>query len=124
MPCPPILVQPFRRRHRSLDGQTAHILPAFLQQADQIIDGQHDVRDQLILRHAYVANSNTQAEHFLQLKFYCRLDFGDFGGEIFVVGNWGRELAGCKDVSMRLNVLWGSHQYPWRDLDPGDEVFV
>ena len=37
------LVQPLWRTHARLDGQAAHVLPSLLQQADQVVDGQHDV---------------------------------------------------------------------------------
>jgi hypothetical protein len=50
------LVQPLGRRHRSLDCQTANVLPPFFQQTDQVVDRQHDVRDQLILSHAHIAD--------------------------------------------------------------------
>lgn len=90
------LVQPLRWRHRCLDRQATYVLPRLLQQTNQIIDSQHDVRDQLILGHAHITNGDTQAEHLLQLKLDCRLDFGDLVGEIFVVRDWGREFAGCE----------------------------
>lgn len=62
------LIQPLWRRHRCLDRQAPYILPPFLQQADQVVDGQHYVGYQLILRHAHVPNCNSQAENLLQLK--------------------------------------------------------
>ena len=37
------LVQSLRRAHTRLDSQAAHVLPSLLQQADQVVDGQHDV---------------------------------------------------------------------------------
>lgn len=91
---PPALVQPFRRRHRRLYRQAAHILPPLLQQRNEIIDGQHDVPDQLILRHAHIAYRHAQTEHLLQLELDCGFDFGGFGVEIFRVGYRGGEFAG------------------------------
>jgi hypothetical protein len=93
------LVESLRRRHGSLDGQASNVLPSLLQQRDQVVDGQHDVGDQLILSHANVANGNTHAENLLQLKLDCRLDFVDLGAEILVVGDGSWELSGCDNVS-------------------------
>lgn len=93
------LIQPLRRRHGCLDRQTAHVLPPFLQQADQVVDGQHDVRDQLVLGHAHVADRHPQAQDFLQLELDGRFDFGDLGREIFVVRDGSGEFAGCCCVS-------------------------
>ena len=82
--------------HGGLDGQAAHILPALLQQRDEVVDGQHDVSDQLILRHVHVADRDTHAQHLLQLELDRGLDFGDLRAEVLSVGDWGWELAGCK----------------------------
>jgi len=62
------LIQPLWRRHRSLDRQTPHVLPPLLQQADQVIDSQHNIGDQLVLGHAHIPHSDTQAQDLLQLK--------------------------------------------------------
>lgn len=62
------LVKALGRRHRSLDRQAAHVLPAFLQERHEVVDSQHDVGDQLILSHSYVANGDTHAENLLQLE--------------------------------------------------------
>ena len=56
---------------------------------------QHDVAENLVLSHVDVADGDTQAQHFLQLELDGRLDLGDLGGKVFVVGDGGRELAGC-----------------------------
>ena len=85
-----------RRRHCRLDRQTPDILPPFLKQTDQIIDCQHDVSNQLILRHPYVANRHTETQHLLELEFYSRFDFCEFVVEVFGVRNWGGEFAGCR----------------------------
>jgi len=86
------LVQALGRRHRSLDGQAAHVLPALLQEGDEIVDGQHDVGDQLVLSHANIADSDTHAQDLLQLELDGRLDFVDLGTQVLVVGDWGREF--------------------------------
>jgi len=87
------LVETLGRRHRSLDRQAAHVLPALLQERDKVVDGQHDVRDQLVLSHVNVANRNTHTQDLLQLELDGGLDFVDLGAQIFVVGDWGGELA-------------------------------
>jgi len=66
MICP--LVDALGWRHRCLHGQAADVLPALLQQGDEVVDGQHNVGDQLILSHADVSDSNTHAENLLKLE--------------------------------------------------------
>lgn len=90
------LVETLGRRHRSLDRQASHVLPALLQERDKVVDGQHDVRDQLILSHVDVSDSNTHTQDLLQLELDGRLDFVDLGAQIFIVGDWGGELASYK----------------------------
>jgi hypothetical protein len=80
--------------HGSLDGQASNVLPSFLQERDEVVDGQHDVGDQLVLGHADVADGDTHAENLLQLELYGGLDIGDLLGETLVVGDWCWELAG------------------------------
>lgn len=69
-------------------------MPTLLQQRHEIVDGQHDVGDQLVLGHPDVANGDTHAEHLLQLELDGGLDFVDLIGEVFVVGDRRGELAG------------------------------
>ena len=90
------LVQPLWRGHGRLDGQATNVLPSLLQQRDEIVDGKHNVANQLILGHANIADCHTHAKNLLQLELDSRLDFCDFGGEIFGVGHWGREFTGYK----------------------------
>jgi hypothetical protein len=88
------LIEALGRAHGRLDGQRAHVLPAFLQQRDEVVDGQHDVTNQFILGHADVADSDTHAKHLLQLELDGRLDFGHLVGEVLVVGDGRGELSG------------------------------
>ena len=90
------LVDSLRRRHGRFDDQGAHVLPALLQQTDQVVDGQHDVGDQLVLGHSDVADGDTHAQNLLQLELDGRLDFGHLVVEIFGVGDGGGEFSGCK----------------------------
>jgi len=92
------LVQTLWWRHAGLDGQAADVLPALLQQGDEVVDGQHDVSDELILRHLDVANCDTHAQHLLQLKLDSGLDLGDLGVEVFSVGDGGWELSGFRET--------------------------
>lgn len=87
------LVQSLWWRHGSLDGQASHVLPALLQQRDEIIDSQHDVCNQLILRHLHIANSDTHAQHLLQLELNRALDLVDLVVQIFSVRDWSWELS-------------------------------
>jgi hypothetical protein len=95
------LVQTLGRRHGSLDGQAAHVLPALLQQRNEVVDGQHDVGDQLVLGHADIANSNTHTQDLLQLELDGALDFVDLGRQIFVVGDGGREFTSCRTLELQ-----------------------
>lgn len=87
------LVNALGRRHCSLDSQASDILPSLLQQADQVIYGQHNVGNQLILSHAHITHSHAHTQHFLQLEFDGRLDFGNLVVEIFGVRDGSRKFA-------------------------------
>jgi len=87
------LVDALRRRHGSLDGEGANILPSLLQKRDQVINRQHDVTNKLILSHANISNGNTHAQHLLKLKLDGALNIGDFVVEVFSVGHWSGEFA-------------------------------
>jgi hypothetical protein len=92
------LVQALGGAHGCLNGQRAHVLPALLQKRDEVVDGQHNVTNQLILRHANVSDSDTHAEHLLQLELDGGLDLGHLGGEILVVRDGGGELSGLGET--------------------------
>lgn len=87
------LIQSLRWAHASLDGQAAYVLPSLLQEGDEVVDGQHDVADELVLSHANVSDRNTQAENLLQLELDGGLDLGDLAGEVFVVRDGCGEFA-------------------------------
>lgn len=92
------LIQSLGRAHAGLDGQAADILPALLQEGDEVVDGQHDVADELVLSHADVSDCDAQAQHLLQLELDGGLDLGDLAGEVFVVRDRGGELAGLGET--------------------------
>lgn len=100
----PRLVDALGRRHGSLDGQATNVLPALLEQRDQVVDGQHDVGDQLVRGHADVADSDTHAQDLLELELDGRLDLGNLGAEVVGVRDRGRELASYWAVSLLLPV--------------------
>lgn len=91
----PRLVDALGGRHGSLDGEAANVLPALLEQGDKVVDGQHDVGDQLVLGHANVADSDAHAQNLLELELDGRLNFGNLGAEVVGVRDGGRELASC-----------------------------
>lgn len=92
------LVHPLGRAHAGLDGQAPHILPALLQQTDQVIDGQHDITDQLILGHADIADGDAQTQDLLQLELDGAPDLGHLDVEILGVGDRGGKLAGLGEA--------------------------
>ena len=55
---------------------------------------QHHVSKHLVIVHLDMANSNPQTKNFFELEFDRGSDFSDFVVEIFIVGDWSRELAG------------------------------
>lgn len=88
------LVQTLRGRHGSLDDKAANVLPALLEQGNEVVDGQHDVSDELVVGHANVANGDTKAQNLLKLELDGGLDVGNLGGHVFRVGDGGREFTG------------------------------
>jgi hypothetical protein len=87
------LVEALGGAHGGLDGQRAHVLPALLEKGDEVVDGQHDVTNQLVLSHANIADSDTHAEHLLQLELDGGLDLGHLVREVLVVRD------GCREFS-------------------------
>ena len=50
----------------------------------------------MILGHTNVSDSDTHAENLLKLELDGGLDLGDFGAEVFVVGDGGWEFTSCQ----------------------------
>ena len=94
------LVETLGGAHGSLEGEGANVLPALLEEGDEVVDGQHDVANKLLIGHVDVADSDTHAENLLELELDGGLDVGDLGGEVLVVGNRGGELTGCERESV------------------------
>lgn len=116
------LVEALGGRHGSLDGQASNVLPALLQQGDEVVDGQHDVGDQLLLGHADVADGDTHAENLLQLELDGGLDLGDLAREIVGVGDGVGNLPAARlsGTVFRREVQGSDGTYPWTDRDPRD----
>ena len=87
------LVEALGRRHGSLDGKASNVLPALLQERNQVVDGQHDVGNELVLVHADVSDGDTHAENLLQLELDGGLDLSDLAAQVIRVRDRGRELA-------------------------------
>lgn len=93
------LVQALGGGHAGLDGQAAHVLPALLQQGDEVVDGEHDVANQRLLLHADVADGDTHAENLLELELDGGLDLVDLASQVISVRDGRGELAGCGGLS-------------------------
>jgi len=92
------LVDTLRWGHGRLNGKRANVLPPFLQEGDKVVDSQHDVSDEFVLRHADVSNSDAHADNLLKLELDGALDLGDLVGQVFGVRDWGGELAGLGET--------------------------
>ena len=84
---------------------------------------QHDVRENLILRHLDVTDSDTQAKDLLELELDGRADLSDLVGKVLGMGHGRRELASYVIVSQYCYMITTSQStaYPWRDQDLRDE---
>lgn len=98
------LVEALGRRHGSLDGKASNVLPALLQQRDQVVDGKHDVANKLLLLHTDVADGDTHAENLLELELDGGLDLVDLASQVVGVGDGSRELSGCRRKNISIDV--------------------
>lgn len=85
-------------RHGSLDDKTANVLPALLEEGDEVVDSEHQVGNKGLLLHLDVTNGNTEAQNLLELELDGGLDVGDLGGHVLSVGDGGRELSGLRET--------------------------
>merc|ERR1711930_14138 len=72
--------------HGGFDVEGPDVLPLFLQQGNQEIDGHVDVLDQLIVVHVDITDGDGQAQNFFHLF--------DFGNHIVSLGQNGWKLTG------------------------------
>jgi len=56
---------------------------------------QHDISEDLVVRHLNVANSDTQAQHLFKLEFDSRPYLSELIGQVFSRRYGRRELASC-----------------------------
>ena len=56
---------------------------------------QHDVGEDLVIRHLDMTNSDTQAKDLLELELDGGTDLSDLVVQVLSVRDWGRELASC-----------------------------
>ena len=56
---------------------------------------QHDVSENLVVRHLDVADGDTQAKNLLELELDGRANLGNLVLEVLSVRDGGRELASC-----------------------------
>lgn len=96
------LVKTAGRAHGGLEGQAANVLPALLEKRDEVVDGKHDVRDELVVGHRHVTDGDTHAEDLLELELDGGLDGVDLVGKVLGVRDRGRELTGCEKESNEL----------------------
>lgn len=85
-------------RHGSLDGQRANVLPALLEKRDEVVDGQHDVSDKLLLSQTDVTDGDTHAKNLLELELDGGLDVDDLAVQVLSVRDGSGELASCGKV--------------------------
>jgi hypothetical protein len=98
------LVDSSGRRHGSLDGKATDVLPALLKKRDEVVNGQHDVSEDLLVGHADVSDGDTHAENLLELELNRGLDLVDLARQVISVRDRGGELAGCngKELAYEL----------------------
>jgi hypothetical protein len=80
-----------RLTHGRLNGEGTDVLPALLEEGNQKVDGQNNVRAELLLVHADVTDGNTEAENLLKLELNGGLELNDLGLEILLITDGGGE---------------------------------
>lgn len=126
---PPTTKEKKKKNGDPYDSQAPDILPALLQQGDEVVDSQHDVTDQMVLRHPNIPNSDTETQHFLELELDGALDIGDLLREVLGVGDGGGELSGLGETGTEktwdlLDQLLGGDEGVVFAREFLDELFV
>lgn len=111
------------------DSQAPDILPALLQQGDEVVDSQHNVTDQMVLGHPNIPNSNTETQHFLELELDGALDISDLLREVLGVGDGSGEFSGLGQTGAEktgnlLDQLLGGDEGVVFARELLDELFV
>ena len=104
-----------RLTHGGLQVQRLDVLPVLFQQRNKEVDGQHDVRDQLIFSHTEVTDSNTETENLLQLELDGGTELVGLIGQGIVVRDGSRELTDLVETRTQetrnlLNQSFGSKE--------------
>ena len=90
-----------------------------------MIHTQHDVAENLVIRHLDMADGDTQAQNFLELELDGRANLRDLVAKIFGVGDRGGEFSSCEAmVSTHETKGRRKEKYPLRDRDRVDGVFA
>lgn len=67
------LVQALRNSHGGLDVNGTNVLPVFLEQRNQEVDGQMDVLGQIVSRHGDVSDGNAETQDlYIDTFSLCR----------------------------------------------------
>ena len=56
------------RAHSALHVERANVLPVLLEQRDEEVGGEREVRQELLLRHVHVADAQAKTRRLLHLK--------------------------------------------------------
>jgi len=80
--------------HCCLQVEGLDVLPILFEEGDEEVDGQHDVRQHLVISHVDVTDGDTKAEHLLQLELNRGADLDNLAVEVFSVRDRCWELAG------------------------------
>ena len=78
--------------HGTLDMERTDILPLFLEQRNQKVDGKHDVLNNVVFLHVDVTDSHAETKHLFELELDGRSDFVDFSSKVLGVRDWGWEF--------------------------------
>jgi hypothetical protein len=87
-------IDSLRRAHSALHVERAHVLPVLLEQRDEEVGGERQVRHEFLLRHAHVADTQAEAQRLLHLKLNRPTHLLNFGEHVLRVLDERRELAG------------------------------
>jgi len=88
------LVETLAGTHGALDVERAHVLPIFLEQRHQEIDGETDIGGQVVRLHGDVAHGDGQAQDLLELKLDGGLQLLDLGDHVVAVSDHRWEFTG------------------------------
>ena len=65
-------IDSLRWAHSALHVERAHVLPVLLEQRDEEVGGERQVRHELLLRHVHVADAQAETQRLLHLELNRR----------------------------------------------------